>query len=218
MVDFEQARLNMINSQIRPCDVKDPLVLQAILGVPRELYVAPGKEAYAYIDQNVLLSDGADKRFMLQPMVISRMIQALEVAPGDKVLDVACGYGYSSAVMAGIGAEVVALEADEALAEGAREKLSSHKNVSVVTGDLVTGGAKYGPYDAILVNGAVAELPEELLKQLKDGGRLVAIQSEGAVSRVVLHTRSGDAFGRLEIIDASAPILQAFHKDSAFVF
>lgn len=217
MIDFVQARRNMIDSQLRPCDVKDPLLLQAIMDIPREQFLAPGREAYAYIDQNVAVSDKSERR-MLQPMVLCRMLQALNLLPGEKILDVACGYGYGATVMAELGATVVALEDDEELAAGARERLAGKAGVSVVTGNLSDGAPQHAPFDAILVNGTIETSPDKLLSQLKDGGHLVAIRAEGNISRVILHTRSGSAFGKREIMDVKAPVLKAFHKDSAFVF
>lgn len=217
MIDFAQARRNMIDSQIRPCDVSDPLVLEALFSIPRERFVAVGREAFAYLDQNIVISKTSD-RHLLQPMIVSRMLQALDLLPGEKVLDVACGYGYSSALMASIGATVVALEESEELAQGARERMASHKTVSVITGDLTSGAPQHAPFDAIIINGAIEVNPDKLLAQLKDGGRLVAIHHMDRVSRVLLHTRSGNAFSTKEIIDVMAPVLKAFRKGDTFVF
>lgn len=216
MFDFVQARRNMIDSQLRPCDVKDPLLLDAIMATPRERFVAPGREPFAYIDQNMVLKGSAEPRSMLLPMVLCRMVQALNLLPGEKVLDVACGYGYSSALMAELGATVVALEDDETLAAGARERLAGYAAASVVTGGLSEGAPQHAPFDAILVNGAAEVAPENLLSQLKDGGRLIIIERDGQISRAVLHTRSGNAFGKREIIDARASVLKAFAKDAVF--
>ncbi len=218
MIVFVQARRNMIESQLRPCDVRDPLLLGAFGDVPRERFVGQGKEAFAYIDQNIALSEEGERRHMLQPMVLGRMLQALEILPGEKALDVGCGYGYATALMNELGASVVALESDQALVAAAREQLANRNNVSVISGELSDGAPQHAPFDIILVNGAVETMPDKLLNQLRNGGRLVVIQDECGVSRVVLYTRSGDAFGKREIIDAAAPVLKAFHKDSAFVF
>ncbi len=218
MIDFAQARRNMIDSQLRPCDVKDPLLLQAIEMVPRERFIASGREAHAYIDQHVALTAENNGRHMMQPMILARMIQALNLLPGEKVLDVACGYGYASALMAEIGAQVVALEDDEAVAAVARERNAGNGKISFVTGNLSEGAPQHAPFDAILINGAIEAVPSKLLSQLKDGGRLIAIRMENKTSRAILHTRTGDAFGNREIIDATAPVLKGFIKDASFVF
>jgi len=218
MIDFVQLRRNMIESQLRPCDVNDVPLLKAMEVVPRELFVPPGREAFAYIDQNIPVSEGDERRFMLQPMVIGRMIQALELVSGDKVLEIGSGLGYASAIMGELGASVVAVESDAALASSARELLSGWPDVTVVEGPLNEGASSRAPFDAILVHGAVEKLPGILLDQLKDGGRLVAIENTDGVPRVILHTRAGQSFGRLEILDVSAPVLTGFHRDSGFVF
>lgn len=218
MIDFVQLRRNMIESQLRPCDVNDVPLLKAMEAVPRELFVPKGREAFAYIDQNIPVSEGSDRRFMLQPMIIGRMIQALELLPGDKVLEIACGLGYASAVMAELGATVVAVESDGALAAAARERLAGWPGAKVLDAPLNQGAPGDAPFDAILINGAIETMPDGLLDQLKDSGRLVAIESGAGSSRVILHTRAGASFGKREILDVSAPVLSAFHRDSTFIF
>src|SRR4051794_22416415 len=125
MVDFAQARRMMVDSQLRTFDVNDVRLLDVMESIPRELFVLPGRENLAYIDQNIPVSDGAERRCMLSPMVLARMIQALEIVPGMKVLDVACGLGYSSAVLAELGATVVAIDSDETLTAAASKRLAS---------------------------------------------------------------------------------------------
>lgn len=218
MIDFVQLRRNMIESQLRPCDVNDVPLLKAMEVVPRELFVGPGREAFAYIDRNIQVSEGSERRFMLQPMVVGRMIQSLELVPGDKVLEIACGLGYASAIMGELGATVVAVESDPALASAAQERLANWSGVKVLNGPLNEGAPGEAPFDAILINGAIEKMPDSLLGQLKDGGLLVAIESRAGLSRVILHTRAGSSFGRREILDVSAPVLDAFHRDKAFVF
>ena len=209
MVDFTQARRMMVDSQLRTFDVNDIPLLDAMDAVPRERFVLPGREELAYIDQDLPVSDGAERRFMLSPMVLARMIQALEIEPGDKVLDVACGRGYSSAVLAELGAEVTALESDEALAAAARERLRGRRRRAAST--VVErparrrAAASARPIDAILVNGAVEVRPEHLLQQLAEGGRLVCVQGRGRSGQATLYVRSGDAFGERSLFDAAAP-------------
>ena len=220
MVDFTQARRMMVDSQLRTFDVNDFPLLDAMNSVPRERFVLPGREDLAYMDQHILVSDGAERRFMLSPMILGRLIQALGIDAGDKVLDVAAGRGYASAVFAELGAQVTALESDSALAEAARECLAAANcaDVTVETGPLEQGCARNAPYDAILVNGAVEVRPEELLGQLAEGGRLVCVRGQGRAARATLHVRTGDALGERELFDAAAPLLAPFTMKPSFTF
>jgi protein-L-isoaspartate(D-aspartate) O-methyltransferase len=153
-------------------------------------------------------------------MILGRMIQALEIEPGAKALDVACGLGYSSAVLAKLGAVVTALESDEALASAARERLAGvgAGGVTVVTGPLDQGYPQAAPYDAILINGSVEREPAELLRQLAEGGRLICIQGQGRAARATLYVRAGGATGQRSLFDAAAPLLAAFRAEPGFVF
>jgi protein-L-isoaspartate(D-aspartate) O-methyltransferase len=220
MVDFAQARRMMVDSQLRTFDVNDVRLLDAMESIPRELFVLPGRESLAYIDQNIPVSNGTEQRFMLSPMVLARMIQALEVVPGLKVLDVACGLGYTSAVLADLGATVVAIDSDQSLVAAARERLASAAihNVQLVTGPLDRGCVDAAPFGAILINGAVDAKPESLLDQLADGGRLVCIQGRGRSAKATLYIRTGATFGLRNLFDAAAPVLAAFESEAGFVF
>ncbi len=220
MVDFSQARRMMVDSQLRTFDVNDIPLLDAMDSVPRERFVLPGREGLAYIDQDIAVSDGPDQRYMLSPMILGRMIQALGIEAGAKVLDVACGRGYSSAVFAELGADVTALESDEVLAAAARQSLSEAGagRVVVEVGPLDQGCSKNAPYDAILVNGAIELRPEALLQQLAEGGRLVCVKGRGRSARATLYVRSGDAFGERHLFDAAAPLLAPFVQKPGFTF
>jgi protein-L-isoaspartate(D-aspartate) O-methyltransferase len=220
MVDFAQARRMMVDSQLRTFDVNDLSLLDAMDSVPRERFVAAGRENLAYIDQDILVGTGKERRFMLSPMVQARLIQALALEPGRKVLDVACGLGYSSAVMAELGAAVIGLESDEELAGEARKRLSSvgAAEISVVVGPLDKGLSGEAPFDAILINGAIERRPDALLDQLADGGRLVCVIGRGRSAKATLFVRTGDAFGLRNLFDAAAPSLTAFQDDPGFVF
>jgi protein-L-isoaspartate(D-aspartate) O-methyltransferase len=220
MIDFTQARRIMVDGQLRTFDVNDLPLLDAMDSVPRELFVLPGREELAYIDQDTLVSDGAERRYMLSPMILGRMIQALGIDAGEKVLDVACGRGYASAVLHRLGAQVTALEADEALAGAARQSLDAAGagTVAVVTGPLDQGFAGSAPYDAILVNGAVEVRPEALLLQLAEGGRLVCVKGRGRAARATLYVRSGDAIGERSLFEAAAPLLAPFVQVPGFTF
>ena len=219
-MDFAQARRMMVDSQLRTFDVNDIPLLDAMGDIARERFVLPGRESLAYIDQDLPVSSGGERRFMLAPMVLARMIQALEIEPGMRVLDVAPGLGYSSAVLARLGATVTALESHEALAAAARERLEAAgvAGVTVVAGPLDQGCAADAPYDAILVNGAVEVRPEALLQQLSTSGRLVCIQGRGRAAKATLYVRAGQAFGMRSVFDAAAPPLAEFQAELGFVF
>jgi protein-L-isoaspartate(D-aspartate) O-methyltransferase len=220
MVDFAQARRIMVDGQLRTFDVNDMPLLNAMDSVPRERFVLPGREELAYIDQDILVSDGAERRYMLSPMILGRMIQALGIRRGERVLDVACGRGYASAVFRELGAQVTALETDEALATAAKQSLAAAGagDVAVVTGPLEQGYAGNAPYDAILVNGAVELRPDALFQQLAEGGRLVCVKGRGRAARATLYVRSGDALGERSLFEAAAPLLGAFVQAPGFTF
>ena len=219
-MNFAQARRNMVDCQLRTFDVSDIPLLDAFEAIPRERFVPQGRETLAYSDQDLLVSDGvpgAEQRFMIKVMFLARLIQALEVKPGEKVLDVACGLGYSSALLAHLGASVIALESSEALAAAARERLAE-SGVTTVAGPLERGHAAGAPYAAILVNGLLEVSPRALLDQLADRGRLACIERVGRAGRAMLYVRSGEAFGSRSIFDAGAPVLPAFKAEPGFVF
>ncbi|WP_262267896.1 MULTISPECIES: protein-L-isoaspartate O-methyltransferase family protein [Microvirga] len=220
MVDFTQARRMMVDGQLRTFDVNDMPLLDAMDSVPRELFVLPGRESLAYIDQDILVSDGGESRYMLSPMILGRMIQALEIDPGDNVLDVAGGRGYASAVFRALGARVTLLESDESLAAAARQCLGAAgcDDVAVATGALEQGYAAHAPFDAILVNGSVEVRPDGLLRQLGEGGRLVCVKGRGRAARATLYVRSGDAIGERSLFEAAAPLLAPFVQPAGFTF
>ena len=222
-MDFAQARRNMVDGQVRTFDVSHIPLLAALEEVPRERFVAPGRETLAYSDEALPVTDGSEggeRRFMVKPMFLARLIQALDVRPGERVLDVACGLGYSSAVLARLGARVTALEASETLVSAARERLASvgASAVTVVAGPLERGHPAAAPYDVILVNGLVEVSPRGLLEQLADGGRLACIERVGRSGRAMVYVRSGDAFGSRSVFDAAAPVLSGFKAEPGFVF
>lgn len=212
MADLALARRMMVDSQLRTYDVNDLPLLDAVNAVPRERFVPQASYAIAYSDGDIAVS--ASRR-MLAPMVAARMIQALEVRPGMRVLDVACGLGYTSAVMTELGAAVTALEDDAELAASARRGLPT---ATVVAGPLDRGHPDGAPYQAILVNGAVEREPGELLGQLADAGRLVCIVGRGRSAKATLYVRSGPSFGSRPLFDAAAPLLPAFRSEPGFAF
>jgi len=220
MLDFAAARRMMVDGQVRTADVTDLRLLDVMGQVPRERFVAPGQAPLAYLDRDLPASDGAGSsgRCLLKPMVLAKLIQAAEIAPGDSLLDVGCATGYSSALLAQLAGAVVALEEDRALAGAAERNLSPLPNVKVATGPLVLGWPASEPYDVILMQGATEVVPDALLSQLKDGGRLVCVFGAEPQRKAMLYRRSdGETSGR-PLFDASAPLLPGFSRKPAFVF
>jgi protein-L-isoaspartate(D-aspartate) O-methyltransferase len=221
-MDFRTARRMMVDGQVRTSDVTNLDLIEAMLTVPRERFVPAALADLAYLDRDVPVGGGAGRaqRRLLKPMVLAKLIQTAEVQTSDSVLDVACGTGYSSAVLAKLAARVVALEEDADLAGRARQILAElgATNVSVVQAPLVGGYAERGPYDVILLNGGTEVVPKELCAQLKDRGRLVCVFGEGIATKALVYLREGrDVSGRA-VFDAAAPLLPGFERPPAFVF
>jgi protein-L-isoaspartate(D-aspartate) O-methyltransferase len=215
MTDFAAARRNMVDGQVRTADVTDPRIISAMLEVRREAFLPPAKAALAYLDLDVPLGGG---RCLIKPMVLAKLIQAADLTGSDRVLDVGCATGYAAAVLARIAGEVVTLEQDAALAQAARAALASLANVTMQGGTLAEGWPQGGPYDAIVVEGATEVTPEALLRQLKDGGRLVCVLGSGPGAKAMLYRRSGHDSGGRVIFDAAAPLLPGFVKPPQFAF
>jgi protein-L-isoaspartate(D-aspartate) O-methyltransferase len=218
MTLFEAARAHMIESQIRPNKVTDDRVLAAIAKIRRELFVPEQLRPVAYVDDDLPLGGG---RYLMEPMVAARLLQAASVERSDTALVVGGGAGYEAAVLTQLARAVVALEEDPQLAKRARAALVDHgiAAVSVVEGPLGLGHRTRAPYDVILFGGAVAEAPNEIVKQLAEGGRLVAvIKAEGGIGRATLMTRTGGVIARRVIFDAATPLLPGFQPKPAFVF
>jgi protein-L-isoaspartate(D-aspartate) O-methyltransferase len=180
MADFARQRLSMVESQLRTDQVTDPRLLAAMGALPRELFVPASRRAFAYMDEGIEVLpsvDGAPARYLLAPMVLAKLIQLADVEARDRVLDVGCATGYATAVLARLAGEVVGVEPEPKLAASATKNLAElgFANVRIVEGALAQGHAASGPYDVIVLGGSVPEVPEPLLAQLKDGGRLAAV-------------------------------------------
>lgn len=216
-MDFAAARRTMVDSQIKTGAITDPMIVEAMGAVPRENFLPEARRPVAYVDQDLAIGKG---RFVMEPLVLARLLQLAEVQPSDKALVVGANGGYSAAVLAHMAATVVALDSDRDLTASAGSAFarSGTNNVQVVTGDLAAGHAAGGPYDVILIGGSVAEIPGSLKLQLADGGRLVAIVRDGPVGRGVVVERVGAAFGAVEQFDAVTPVLPGFEKRASFVF
>jgi protein-L-isoaspartate(D-aspartate) O-methyltransferase len=217
-VDYAAARSNMVESQLRTNKVTDVGLLEAFESLPRELFVPQPKRGIAYVDEDIPLAEG---RHLMEPQVLARLLQAADIRPGDVVLDIACGTGYASAIMAKLTDTVVALESDAGLAETANETLSSLSidNVVVVQGPLAEGYAKQAPYNVILMAGAVAEVPRAVFDQLAEDGRLVTVvKDRPGLGRACLFRRAGAVVSHRVLFDAGTPLLPGFAREPGFVF
>ena len=216
-IDFAAARRSMVTNQLVPNRVSDERVTGAMGAVARELFVPEAFRAAAYADEDVALGRG---RYVMEPRVFARLLQAAAVGANDLVLDIGCGSGYSSAVLAKLAATVVALEADAELAARATQTLAraGADNVAVVTGPMREGYAQQGPYDVIFVNGAVPAIPDRLAAQLADGGRLVAVVGAARLGKATLVVNVGGVAAVQALFDAAVPALPGFAEPSTFVF
>lgn len=215
MIDFATARRNMVDRQIRTNAVMDEALLAALGAVPRERFVPDNLRGVAYIDEDLPLKKG---RVLTEPLVFARLVQLAEITPSDMVLDIGCATGYSTAVLARLANTVVALESDPELAAAATATLSELgcDNAIVVAGPLSEGYAKQAPYDAIVFGGAVPRIPDKIVRQLAEGGRLVAVVGDG-VGHGTLVTRSRGIAASRAVFDAATPVLPDFAARQEFV-
>lgn len=217
MTESSAARQQMISGQIRPNRVTDERVIDAFATVPREAFLPKALKTVAYLDEDMPIKPG---RYLMEPMVMARLVQAAEIGPRDVVLDVGCASGYSSAILASLAATVVALEEDGDLAKDAGENLADVEidNVAVIEGALTGGAPKHGPYQVIFLNGSADEVPAELIDQLDEGGRLVFVRREENVGHGHIITRTGGTTGGRDLFDAGTPLLPGFGQKPAFSF
>lgn len=207
----------MVNSQVRPSDVTDARLQDAMAAVPRERFVPKSQMARAYADTQLPLPGG---RAMLSPRDFAKLAGAAAIRPSDVVLDIACGLGYSTAVLARLAETVVGLECDPGMAAKAGERLAAAgaDNAVVVEGPLAAGLPGQGPFDVIFVNGAVAQAPAAWLDQLAVGGRLVVVLRTTVVGRATVFTRAERTIGERAVFDATPPYLPGFEPQPGFVF
>ena len=215
MSDFATRRRMMVDTQVRPSDVTEFPIIEAMLTVPREAFVPRDRIEAAYVSEHVPLGGG---RVLLDPRVFAKMLDALDISNDDLVLDVGAGLGYSAAVIARIAEAVVAVEDDDTRASEAQSLLSEHHadNVILHEGPLDAGASEHGPYDVIIVEGGVETLPETLCDQLKEGGRMAVIFMEGALGTVRVGHKYDGAINWRFAFNGTAPVLPGFTKDEVF--
>lgn len=217
MPDFTRQRITMVDTQVRPHDVTKFPVLDAMLAIPREKFVPDTARDLAYVGDPVPLGAG---RQVLDARAIGKMLDTLDITPSDLVLDIGCGMGYTTALIARLAEAVVAIEEDEALAAEAEAALTAQgaDNAVVLTGDMASGSAKHGPFDVITIFAGVEDIPQAILDQLKDGGRIMALFMEGALGEARLGTKHDGNMSWRMAFNAGAPVLPGFARAPSFVF
>jgi len=220
MIDFEKARLNMVDCQIRPNDVTDHDIIAAFLHVPREKFVSAAQKPLAYIDEDLPVSASGTDRYLMETMSMSKLIQLAEIEEDNIVLDVGCATGYSTAVLSRLCNSVVAVETDETLAEQASQTLLElgYDNAVVVNSPMQNGFAKEGPYDVIFVGGAVETVPDQLAGQLKEGGRMVVVEGTGNTGVARVYSKVDGYLSARTAFNCAVMPLPGFEAASGFVF
>ena len=217
-MDYQTARTNMVESQVRTNKVTDRALTEALLAVPRERFVPAALRGIAYVDEDLPLGQG---RHLMEPMVLARLLQAAQPQPTERLLDVACATGYSCALAARLVARVVGVEPVAAHARRARELVAELGvgNIEIVEAPLAGGASDRGPFDIILLSGAVTEIPAALKSQLADRGRLVAVIKRGiGLGQATITVRLGDTYSSRILFDAATPLPPEFEPKETFVF
>ncbi|WP_052130117.1 protein-L-isoaspartate O-methyltransferase family protein [Sphingomonas sp. 35-24ZXX] len=213
--DFAAARRHMIESQLRPTDVSDPVVIAAMAVTPREDFVPTGQRAIAYIDRAVPFANG---RVLNPALSTGLLLTRAELSSTDKVLLIGAGTGYVAALLAGIVAHVVAVEEDRALVELAQGNLAGVANVTIVESALAQGHAAGAPYDLVIIDGGAEQVPEAIVAQLADGGRLLTGLNDSGVARLAMGRRQGQAFALVPFADTDIAPLAAFARPKSYSF
>jgi len=215
MTDFAARRTTMVDTQVRPSDVTKLPIIESMLAIPRERFVPGNMQEAAYVGENLELSAG---RVLLEPRTLAKMLDALDIRQNDMILDIAPASGYSSAVIARMAEAVVAVEPDDSLADEAEAALEAvgATNVVLERGAATEGAPAHGPYDAMIVQGAVQVFPATLADQLKDGGRVAAVFMDGALGVVRVGVKSGGTIHWRDSFHAGAPVLEGFAAQPAF--
>ena len=218
MSDYAAARYYMVEGQIRPNKVTDHRLVEAMLTIPREVFVPKASRGIAYVDEDIAIGNG---RYLMEPMVFARMLQEAGIQETDVVLDIGCGSGYSTAILSRLAATVVAVESDAALAQRATEALAEVgvDNAVVFNVPLTDGYPVQGPYDVIIIEGSVAEVPETICNQLAEGGRMVvAVEGENGIGEMRLFRRVGGVVSSRILFEARPRLLPGFEAQPKFVF
>ncbi len=215
MTDFAERRRMMVDTQVRPSDVTKYPIIEALLAVAREDFVPDAQREAAYADRNMDLGAG---RTLIEARTLAKMLDALDIQGDELVLDVGCGLGYSTAVTARMAEMVIGVEEDEMMSSDAQAQLAEAgaDNAIVHVGPLAEGAAEHGPYDVILVQGGVEDLPQALLDQLKDGGRIAVIFMSGALGEVKIGHKRGAQISWRFAFNAGALVMPGFEKDATF--
>ena len=221
--DFAATRRNMVEGQLRPNRVSDPRILAAMGEIPRELFVPFTHVGVAYLDENIPLISG---RSLMQPMVLARLLQAAEIAPGDRVLELAPGTGYSTLVLAALASSVFSIEPDAILYQEVEKNIAAYAagKAKVLAGAPVEGCIAHAPFDVIFVNGSVEFLPEVLFDQLAEGGRLVAVMHSHGAARAAhtgqarLYRKTKGTIASVSLFDAHVPPAPGFDNPRGFAF
>jgi len=219
--DFSELRVKMVDGQVRTTDVTSAPLLEAMLTVPREVFVGDRQRDLAYIDEDIRIGDGAGSaRYLMEASPLAKLMQLAEINATDSALDVGCGTGYASAILSRLARSVVALESDSALAQAAASTLSGLGcgNVTVVEGALAQGHAAKAPYDVIFIGGSVEKVPAPLLDQLAEGGRLVAVEGRGNSGVARLFFKAGGVVTGRRAFNAAIKPLPGFERVRAFEF
>ena len=220
MSNFAITRQKMVDGQLRTSDVTDRRILDAMLSLPREIFVPEDRRALAYLDLDLDIGPTGSKRFLIKPMTTARLLQAAEIKPTDKVLIAGCATGYMAALAVRLAAEVVATESDSALAARGNDILPKlvQQIVTIQTVETTAGWPAEAPFNVIVLNGATEITPADLYQQLAESGRLVGVFASERPSRAVLVTRSHGDFGHRTLFDVAAPILPGLERRAEFVF
>jgi protein-L-isoaspartate(D-aspartate) O-methyltransferase len=224
MMDFAAARANMVESQVRTSGITDHRVLAAFSAIPREEFVPPERRAIAYVDDDLLIkpANGSHPpRYLMEPMVLARLVELAKVRPSNKVLHIGCGSGYGTEILASLARDVLGVDEDAELVAKARALLSARgiANVQVIQAPHAQGAPDAGPFDVILIEGRIPAIPPSLLDQLSEAGRLVAVVGERAVATAMLCSRHGKATSARSVFEAAVRRLPGFVVERpAFVF
>ncbi|MFQ3361016.1 MAG: protein-L-isoaspartate(D-aspartate) O-methyltransferase [Alphaproteobacteria bacterium] len=223
MNDWNLSRINMVENQIKPYGIKNLELLRALESIPRELFFENSDVDRSYSDQHIILKsldEGSEDRFVISPVIFSKMIEIVDIQKNEVVLDIGCANGYSSAIISHLADTVVAIDQGENLTNLAEENLykAGINNVVVVNTDIKTGYAKEAPYDVIVIEGSVDSIPNDIYLQLNTNGRIIAINADDTIGKVTLYIKDNEIFSSKFFLEATVPYLTAFKKENEFLF